>query len=568
MSIKNSENPRKWRFTWETQSHSPTLRLFLFDSHTKPLLHCKNLNAHLNLSQSQLFFSWLQGEDAEELSLRVPIPRVLIDPESPVSLRALDDHIEAKLVLLLPVDHPIVSSFDSVLSFSGDGDNVAPEAEEPLKMDSDLKSLSSIEGGVHFYCRSCSTRLTRSPLRHFVEMPSLDWQEVADNWFGACCCSFGGISEKLVTMYANSYKCASGVCLVNPTTVILCKDDLLESELYNWTQEGQTEPDFASSNNSDEATLHPVSILRKVSSCGNQREIMHDVNEKLSSMHLEDNLAANVQVTNEGSHSHKVPSALATSDENVASMPHCCLHMTDNVDETGKHNASGTYQVDQKPKLLPDQKLFLNGFLGTAFMARSSNLSTSIKWVELLCPQCLSLLGAYPSGNDLKPTDGGVRLFKCHISTSSPAGGSGDLFRKHTLERMFTNQLLESAKDELSFRTVIRDLKTKSPMLQIILLNPNSWCCTGYCLGTGSAVESVMKPNLLPVIKVLFSACSNLRESQLRMLDDWVKRNQADEVFMFTRQVDELFEALASRKDTLPPSCNSLQGLPVSSLQP
>ncbi|KAL1074155.1 hypothetical protein V6Z11_D11G270200 [Gossypium hirsutum] len=35
--------------------------------------------------------------------------------------------------------------------------------------------------------------------RNFVEMPSSDWREVADNWFGGCCCSFGGISEKLVT---------------------------------------------------------------------------------------------------------------------------------------------------------------------------------------------------------------------------------------------------------------------------------------------------------------------------------------------------------------------------------
>ncbi|XP_061953518.1 uncharacterized protein LOC133675962 isoform X3 [Populus nigra] len=64
-------------------------------------------------------------------------------------------------------------------------------------MDSDLKSLSSMEG-VHFYCRSCSNRLTRSPLKQFVEMPSVNWPEMADNWFGGCCCSFGGASEKLV----------------------------------------------------------------------------------------------------------------------------------------------------------------------------------------------------------------------------------------------------------------------------------------------------------------------------------------------------------------------------------
>ncbi|KAF5736002.1 hypothetical protein HS088_TW14G00134 [Tripterygium wilfordii] len=29
-------------------------------------------------------------------------------------------------------------------------------------------------------------------------MSSVDWHYVADNWFGGYCCSFGGISEKLV----------------------------------------------------------------------------------------------------------------------------------------------------------------------------------------------------------------------------------------------------------------------------------------------------------------------------------------------------------------------------------
>ncbi|PPR91102.1 hypothetical protein GOBAR_AA29575 [Gossypium barbadense] len=61
----------------------------------------------------------------------------------------------------------------------------------------------------------------------FVETPSIDLQEVADNLFGGCCCSFRGISEKLVTRFANSYRCAKGVCLLNFTTVLLCKHVLV-----------------------------------------------------------------------------------------------------------------------------------------------------------------------------------------------------------------------------------------------------------------------------------------------------------------------------------------------------
>ncbi|TYI76670.1 hypothetical protein E1A91_D06G092500v1 [Gossypium mustelinum] len=44
---------------------------------------------------------------------------------------------------------------------------------------------------------------------------AIDWREVADNWFGGCCCSFGGISEKLVTRFANSYRCAKDMLLLS-----------------------------------------------------------------------------------------------------------------------------------------------------------------------------------------------------------------------------------------------------------------------------------------------------------------------------------------------------------------
>ncbi|XP_022751405.1 uncharacterized protein LOC111300062 isoform X2 [Durio zibethinus] len=428
-------------------------------------------------------------------------------------------------------------------------------------MGTDLKSLSSMEEGVHFYCRNCSTRLTKSPLRNFLEMPSIDWREVADNWFGACCCSFGGISEKLVTRFAKSFTCTKGLCLLNFTTVLLCKDDLEACKLYNGTQEYQPGPDFASGYGLSEDML-------------TSQERMNDLCEKFGSVHIKnDSSNTNVLVTTEEANVQESFSALPVSDisETETSVPGCCVHtdhIQKHVDDGSHHDVSETYPVDQNTsRLLANQKLFLNGFLGNAFMAKSYNLSMDIDWMEFVCPNCLSLLGAYPFDNDGAHIDGGVRLFKCYISTCSSGGGSGDLFRKYSLERMFTNQLLENAKDELSFRTLVRDLKTKSPLLQIVLLNPNSWCCSGYCLDTASSTDSSPKLNLLPIIKVLFSDFGERTASQLRICEDWITRNLADVVCMFARQVDELIQSLASAKDILPPSYNFLQGLPLSSLQ-
>lgn len=506
--LGSSENPRKWRYTWEAQSHIPTLRLFLFNTFTNPKKRCKNLKIVLNLEESLVLVSWFEDT---EVTLRVPIPRVLVDVETPLCFRTLDDHVEVKLVLLLPVDHPIFSELDFALNLSEDElDNISLDVSHPLSMDSDVKILSSM-GGVHFYCRSCSTKLTKSPISHFVEMPSANWREAADNWFGSCCCSFGGASEKLVTRYMNSYSCADGTCLLNNTSIILSKDDLVQCKF----------PDRDGSQNSKfETAIDGTNGLVKTT--------RDDFDGKESRVLNRDNVD-------------------------------CCSH---DVSVTCSNGQELTTTIE----LSDNQKSLLNGFLGDLFMVRSSYLSKDVEWIEFVCPGCSSLLGAYPCGNGHSPLDGGVRLFKCYISTFSPVGGSSDVFRKYTLERMFTNQLMESAKDELSFRTVIRDLRSKSCVLQIVLLNPNSWYCSGYCWGKEGSVEPVLKFDMCPVTKVLFSVCSESVESQSRMIEEWVAKNEADEVYMLRGQIEELIESLESAKDLLPSSFAFLQDLPLSSL--
>lgn len=79
---------------------------------------------------------------------------------------------------------------------------------------------------------------------------------------------------------------------------------------------------------------------------------------------------------------------------------------------------------------------------------------------------------------------------------------------------MFASQILQNAKDELSFRTVVNDLRTRQPMMQIVLLNPNSWCFSNYCLDMGSLVEPSLRVTLRAAIKVLFCSSRNGTQSQ------------------------------------------------------
>ncbi|KAK2990428.1 hypothetical protein RJ640_011176 [Escallonia rubra] len=409
-------------------------------------------------------------------------------------------------------------------------------------------------------------------------MPSVNWREAADNWFGACCCSFGGISEKLVTRYANSYTCAKGLCLLSTTSVVVCKDDLLGCPFPNSDGSTKCEPehDFAGEHSLSKEMLGSANIPATTVSSDNPRLDDFDglcaVAEEVSSK-VED------EVNGKAPDGERLSCMFRTCEvnENGASASGCCINKKSYIrdHDTGCCTLDASISSAKDPKsttttgIPGDRKSFLNGFLGNAFMARSSNLSKEVQWTEFLCPQCSCLLGAYPCANGNSPLDGGVRFFKSYISTCLPVGGSDDLFRKYTLEAMFTNQLLENAKDELSYRTVVRDLQSKRPMLQIVLLNPDSWCCSGDC--------STMEPkiDMYPSVKVLFSDCCDSTEVQLRIdvltllrgTEEWVTKNQADEVYMLASQIKELIESLRSANNILPPSHTFLQGFTISSLR-
>lgn len=503
----------------------------------------------------------------------VPIPRVLIDTEAPIQYKALSDHIEVRLVLLLPVDHPIFVEFDSAMS-SDEEEFVNGNAiydSGLVSIDTDLKRLG-LDSEVCFYCRSCSVQLTK-PIKSFTEMPSTNWSEVADNWFGGCCCSFGGISNKLVAKYANSYASTPGTCLLSTTFIVLYKDDLVGCNFPcgDGSKEGDIVEDVINAKSCEEGMLSIGVKHARVAHCFDTKQDAIDCNDS-----GETKVASNLECHRQGLNTNgenlcNMLTALELSHD-VSSASGCCdgVHSLVHKTENGCFETSGTCLEDHpliKTFELPEnQKSFLNGFLGDIFMARSSNLSKDVLWVEYLCPQCSSFIGAYPAANGCKILDGGIRLFKCYISTCLPTGGSQDVFWKYTLERMFTNQLVENAKTELSYRTVIRDLQTESAMLQIVLLNPSSFIKTGYCSGTENNSQSVDKVDLSSAIKVLFADCSGDDVSQTRSVDEWVMKNQVDEVYMFAHQIKELIKTLQLAKDMFPLSCISLQGLLLSSL--
>lgn len=250
-------------------------------------------------------------------------------------------------------------------------------------------------------------------------MPSVNWQEAADNWFGGCCCSFGGVSEKLVNRYSMSYDCTEGKCILNSTTVIICKDDLLGFEFPEVQRSQQFENQLILNANSK-------GFEKVIPDCES------DQGRGISCHELQD-------TTNERTKGHTSTSVFSeASMTRNEEKPVCCLHTTysccektsvgDFFDYIPENN--NTHCNTAKPMELPvNKKHFLNGFLEDVFMTRSYNLSKAIEWVDLACPKCSVLLGAYPSAGGRAPLDDGIRLIKCYISTDLPVGRPTNIFK-------------------------------------------------------------------------------------------------------------------------------------------
>ncbi|CAL5060472.1 unnamed protein product [Urochloa decumbens] len=583
VSAPGGDHPRRreWRYTWEALGHLPLLRLYLFPRPALPAaIHSGGLRADLRLEDSLLLISFsLAGKGAAPVALRVPVPRVLVDPAAPVECRAAGDHVEVRLALVLPVDHPVVAAaFPPPLGAS---------PPKPLAVRDDMKNLSA--GEAHLYCKNCSVRLTKQPLRKIMEMPSVNWEDVADNWFGGCCTSFGGAGEKLVAQFINAYGRLEGTSLLD-TTAVTIETDYLEADLVaqmtcsalgsdvvaveEVISDVSIGKDHATENSEEQANITgthaqaPFILEEGLSVSSSETNGITPQTDQSGTCEMEIDIDVNCEKPKNDCCIEKLEESNKEINLSLVDPCHrCCVseYSGKAEDNNPSHMSSGNQKKQTVLETKRDYKLTKTISLGSSFIVKASNLMNDFEWVELLCGQCSSPLGSYPSQCSLVPADGRVRLFKCYTSTELPVMGPRDVFRGHTLERVFVNLLLEVAEDEISFRTVVRDLKSRRPILQLVLLSSKAWLSSGCCYENDTD-GSHGTTDLQPSVKLLYSDYSNASEADLRIVEEWSSKYRAEELYMMKRQIDELTECLSSAMENYPVSCSSLEGMHLSSL--
>lgn len=285
-------------------------------------------------------------------------------------------------------------------------------------------------------------------------MPSLNWEDVADNWFGGCCTSFGGASEKLVSKYINAYGRLEGTTLLDATSIIIEKDYLetdlvsridnlvpsidfvaLQEAMSNVTLESDHSTDKIKLSNSEEEAcqekengsshVQPTVLLEEIPCIDNTERTTENnggtpLSDQCGTIQLNNGVDENMDQTSQEADLFPVEDPCS-----------CCCGSGDsgkaynNTSEMPSRNSKVQTILENER----DYKLTKSISLGSSFIVKESNRLKDVNWVELLCSHCSSPLGSYPSQCSNAPSDGRVRLFKCYTSSDLPIGGPHDVFR-------------------------------------------------------------------------------------------------------------------------------------------
>lgn len=291
-----------------------------------------------------------------------------------------------------------------------------------------------------------------------MEMPSVDWEDVADNWFGGCCTSFGGAGEKLVSQFISAYGLLEGTSLLDATSITV-ETDYLEADLVAQVAGPAVSRDFVALkeaildasvendhttgkiklNNSEEqakttATYAQQPIISEEGHTVSRSEtngVSPQTNQSVTSQMGTDTNNVYFEKSENDCCVENMEKSKKEVDLSPVDLGHCCC--VNGYSEKAEDNLSqlslGNEKRQNMLEIKRDYKLTKTISLGSSFVVKASNLLNDFVWVELLCGRCSSPLGSYPSQCSLVPADGRVRLFKCYTSTEIPVTGPHDVFR-------------------------------------------------------------------------------------------------------------------------------------------
>jgi hypothetical protein len=258
--------------------------------------------------------------------------------------------------------------------------------------------------------------------RRVIEVPSLDWREVSEHFYGNCCCaSFGAQAEVLAARFQQLLTSSEGTCLVASTTCIVHKGDVLVSEgdrdsetlaaeLLHHRGQNDSDPCAVSQIGVEFSQVHISDRKEKVkdeSCAGDHLEHHSKKSECDQNHHLNGgNGRATGSVADE-IHVSGTEGFESETHQDTEEEPSCCSPRK-------SASAESSYVKEASPESL-----------GNGFMTGPGLRSEVLDWEPFFCRSCASLVGAR-RGDSSK---NGVQFFKCKISTHKLVSSSSNIFR-------------------------------------------------------------------------------------------------------------------------------------------
>jgi len=279
--------------------------------------------------------------------------------------------------------------------------------------------------------------------RRVIEVPSLDWREVSEHFYGNCCCaSFGAQAELLAARFQQLLTSSEGTCLVASTTCIVHKGDVILSE-------GDSDGPAAAKllhcgkNDRDPCVVGHIGVETShvhISDREDRKQKTNESSKKKScagdsngSEHHSNKVEVNLDSDNKLNHRQNGGDGRTTAEEiqdghfsvNKVS-PEGFENQThqDTVEEPCcSSSCSSRNSASAELSFLKEGKDASPESLGNGFMTGSR--SEVLDWEPFFCRSCSSLVGAR-RGDSSK---NGLQFFKCQISTNKSVLSSSNIFR-------------------------------------------------------------------------------------------------------------------------------------------
>eukprot|EP00850_Spirogloea_muscicola_P001239 SM000004S15109 [mRNA] locus=s4:1230249:1232846:- [translate_table: standard] len=375
---------------------------------------------------------------------------------------------------------------------------------------------------VSFFCKQCKQPILEAPIRKCVELPSAEWMELADNWYCGGCCGRGARAHAQVQHARARFVPSQGTCLIGRTSCLIHVNDLSSKLHRGQLGHGATQTPDEYKGEADKLQGRGLSDVCVQASLGQD--------QKWSGR----------------THEQQISSAAEEQSHGLAS--HCCTSIPCFADEQ---------RVELLAKAMERQEVF----------------PPESRTLQVILCDCSTPIGFWQPMAELRE---GVHLVHHRLLSQVEEGfsSSQDPLKSCTMETVLASELVAAADDDLGNHFVIRGLQTGTALLQVVLISKETRKCWGQLLqysGEQQCPEARSRTDssnaLRAAAKVMFKDCSTMTASEMRSVEDWAAKCQAEDITIMAEDYIKISECLKVHSEELPLSCRRIGDFTISFLE-